>query len=457
MAINRESSNDTAIRLRIKRDGKYVANKNGATDLQDFVMACTVQEGIDSAAIQAQIVIQDSAGLINTLTGSESWEILFQTGNNEAVYNLYAYNIDSRARNGQSEAYIVECVSIEFLVNEATNIFGSAKKLYQKELKSKNIVEKILKETIGTRKSVFAEDSKNNHNFIATNWRAFDTIYWLAQKSVRSKSPGNNPQNGFLFFENRFGYHFKSVDMLIDEINQQSYSGKSNNKTGKAILYKYTYSQKKSGDEGNDDMRIDSISFPEDRNYLSRLRNGSYTGWSAAFDPSDFANSKLSQDTFAALQYNMSNNDGIWKSMSHLGGGKNPIEFYGNDIKKLMSTPKRIRYGVMPNRIYENTKTTNASQAKTQYNELPYLQSYQHLRIESLKSIQLLVNIPGNLDLYCGYGVEIDIPMTRPKGDKIERDRKYSGKYLISGIRHKYDGRSLTTEMLLYKDSIPKS
>ena len=115
MAINRESSNDVSFNLYLKRDGEYVTNKNGAKDLQDFVMACTIMESLGAAAIEAEIVIQDSAGLINSLTGSETWVISFNTGNNEASYSLIAYNIDSRARNGNSEAYIVQCVSAEFL------------------------------------------------------------------------------------------------------------------------------------------------------------------------------------------------------------------------------------------------------------------------------------------------------------------------------------------------------
>lgn len=454
MAINRESSNDVSFKLFIKRDGKFITNSDGAKDLQDFVMGCTVMESIDSAAIEAEIIMQDSAGLINSLTGSETWVLVFETGNNEGSYSLVAYNIDSRARNGNSEAYIVQCVSPEFMKNETTSIFGSSNTLFGKKTNSKEIVEKLIKKDIGTSKNVFVEDSKNKHTFVATNWRVFDAIYWIAQKSVRA-GQGKTPQNGFLFWENRGGFFFKSIDKIISDVNTQKYEDKTNLQNNKVRLYKYSYSPKKAGDEGNDDLRIDSISFPEDRNYLSALRNGSYAGWSSAFDPSVFANSKLGSDTFDALRYQLGGDDGLWKSMSHLGAGViNPIEVFDDEIKELVNFPKRIRYGILPNRIYDQQKDDKRD--KQQYNELPYLQAYQHLRVQSFKAIQLLVNVPGNLDLYVGYGVEIDIPVTKPKGDRYVQDRKYSGRYVISGLRHKYDGKSLSTEMLLYKDSIPK-
>ena len=73
MSIVRDTANDVSFSLKLRRDGSYVKNNDGATNLEDFVMACTVQEGIDSSAIQAEIVLQDSAGLVNTLTGSEEW------------------------------------------------------------------------------------------------------------------------------------------------------------------------------------------------------------------------------------------------------------------------------------------------------------------------------------------------------------------------------------------------
>ena len=86
MAINRESANDVSFSLKILRDGEEVESKEGADKVDDFVISCTITEGIDSAGVQAEIMLQDSADLISTLTGSETWRIEIQTGNSEAVY-----------------------------------------------------------------------------------------------------------------------------------------------------------------------------------------------------------------------------------------------------------------------------------------------------------------------------------------------------------------------------------
>ena len=118
----------------------------------------------------------------------------------------------------------------------------------------------------------------------------------------------------------------------------------------------------------------------------------------------------------------------------------------------MVLTPKRIRYSFLPNRIFDTGTGDNK-----QYNEIPELQAYQHLRMESFKNVQLLINVPGNVDLYSGYGIDVKIPATKPKNDKMKVDRKYSGRYVIAALRHKYDGKHLSTEMLLYRDSLPEN
>lgn len=449
MALSRDNSNDVSFSLKVMRDGQYLKNSEGASSLGNFVMSCAITEGIGKAGIEAEIVLQDSAGLINSLTGSELWMVTIETVHSKVQYRFQAYSITNRSRANNTEAYIVNCVTSEYISNETTNIFGSSNSLYNKKTKAKSIVEEILQQNIRTAKKLFIEDSNNNHNFIATNWRAFDTIYWIAKRSVR-KGNSNRPQNGYLFWENAMGYHFKTIDKIIEDVNNQNESTKSDPSGGKAQLYKYKYEPKRTGDEGDDERRIQSIVFPDDRNYLLSLRNGSWSGFSVGYDPTIMTNSKLSTEaptTASSYVYNINTE---WSNMSHISGGKNPVESFTKDIKQMIETPRRIRYDFLPNRIYDTQNTDNKN-----YDEIPYLQAYQYLRLQSFKNIQLLVTIPGNVDLYSGYGIHITIPKTRQDGDRFAKDKKYSGKYVIAGLRHLYSGNSLTTEMLLYRDSLP--
>ncbi|QBQ74898.1 hypothetical protein RW110999_013 [Cyanophage S-RIM4] len=473
MAMSRETANDVDFSLKVYREisgnkPKYLTAKNDgdaeASELADFVIALNVIESLSSSAIRAEITIQDSAGLVNHLKGGEFWRMTFKTGNTDATYDLVGYNISSRSRSGNSEVYIVECVSQDFLFNEVKNVFGSSKQLFQKKAKAKDVVTKLLKdkEYLKTSANLHIEDSENTHEFMVPNWRIFDTIHWIAQKSIR---PGtaSSPQNGFLFWRSSLGYHFKSIDKMIDEANQQTFEQVTDPKSGKARLYRYTYEPKKSDDEGNDDFRIDNITFPEDKNYLLALRNGSFAGYSTAFDINVFSNSSINPNTFSPIVYTF-DKKGIdksgknpkvidfWNKMSHIGGKVNPAIRFPDFVKQLVSRPKRIRFGALPNRIFDEKKGKD----KQQYSDLAYMQAYQHIRKTTLQNIQLLVKIPGNLDLYPGYGIDIVIPMTKPSEDQIVKDRQYSGKYIIAAVRHIYDTNSLVTECLLYRDALTK-
>ena len=75
------------------------------------------------------------------------------------------------------------------------------------------------------------------------------------------------------------------------------------------------------------------------------------------------------------------------------------------------------------------------------------------MRMESLKQCQMTIVVPGNLDLYAGGGVEINIPTTYKDGDTPKRDAKYSGRWLIAAVAHKAVGLNFQTELALMKDS----
>lgn len=456
MPIKTQQAAGAKLILKILRNGNYLTNAEGADEVTDFCMSMVINEGIDSAAIYAEIAIQDSANLINKLTGSETWEITLQTGNSDARYYMDCYNIDSRARSGNTDAYIVHLVSREFIQNESKSLFGSSKVLFNQKTKAEDIVKKIVKD-LPSKKKLHSENSLNSHIFIACNWRPFDTIYWVAKMSVRSGGgSGNKSQNGFLFWENKMGYHFKSIDKIIEDVNSQSVDTKTNLKNGVARLYRYAYEPKKAGDEDSDPFRIESITFPENRNYLLSMRNGSYCGYSVGVDPVKFGNSKVAPDTYTASGAEQYDLEDMWKKMSHITPGKNPVKEFDQTTQQLIRRPRRIRYSLIPNRNYDQKGSTADNK---QYEELTYLQAYQHMRLQSFKNVRVLITVPGNLDLYAGYGIDLYIPKTKPKRDKIERDAQYSGRYVIASIRHKYDGttQTLYTEMLCYRDTIPSN
>jgi hypothetical protein len=257
-----------------------------------------------------------------------------------------------------------------------------------------------------------------------------------------------------VFFENSLGYHYKSIDKLIESANSQSFDGKTNPSTGEAKLYNYVYSPKKvSENQSADQFKINSVVFPEERNFLMGLRHGAWSGFSIGLDPVTISTSKMGASSdLSADAYRYSIKD-IWKRMEHLKGNKNanPITKMDTSIQNMIDYPKRVRYTIMPNQIFD---PKNSSNPQANYEQLVELQAYQWMRIESLKNVKLQIIIPGNLDLYAGYGINVEIPTTAKSDTTVKLDRKYSGRYIIAGLTHKILNNNMETELLLLKDSV---
>ena len=165
--------------------------------------------------------------------------------------------------------------------------------------------------------------------------------------------------------------------------------------------------------------KIDSVSFPEERNFLMGLRHGAWSGYSVGFDPVTVNQSRWggeSSDLSADMyKYKVSE---AWKSMSHLGGKNsvNPMSRLDDEFMNLVDNPKRVRYTILPNQIFDkkwyNYIPGLVKDSQKNYEALVELQAYQWMRMETMKNTRLQVVVPGNLDLYGGYGIHITLPST---------------------------------------------
>ena len=456
MTIRRNESGDVEVRVNVFRNGQKLQSSDGNDDIYDFITGIEIYESITSSTIEVQLLFNDGSGFIGAMTGSEQFRIVIQGTILDRVYYVRAYNIEARTRMNTADSFIVNCASDEFFQNEITNVFGNSQVVFN-STSSSEIVEQILKTDqryIRTQKKIYIEESTNKQQFIATNWRPYDCIYWLAQRSTRKARKGGTLQNGFIFWENGLGLHFKSIDKIIDNVNNQTESD-SNFTTGATKLYTYVYSTKSSGSDSSDQFKIESIVFPEERDFLTGLRNGAWAGFSIGFDPVTVTQSKMGLSTDMSVNAYRYGIDAMWPKMSHLNESTavNPLSQLDNNIREITQYPRRTRYTALSNQIFDPKFVNNPQK---QYEELVELQAYQWMRFESLKNIKLMIKFPGNLDLYAGSGMNVIIPATYKRNQTTDIDRKYSGRYVIGGLTHKIVGTNMTTEALLLKDSIPR-
>ena len=456
-SIRRSESGDVEVKVNVFRNGQKLQSSDGADDIYDFITGIEIYESITSSTVEAKLLFNDGSGFIGAMTGSEQFRIIIRGTILDRVYYVRAYDIEARSRLNTTDSFIVNCASDEFFQNEITNVFGNSQVVFN-STSSSEIVEQILKTDnryINTKKKIYIEESTNKQQFIATNWRPFDCVYWLSQRSVRKARKGGTLQNGFVFYENGLGFNFKSIDKIIDDVNNQTESD-TNFTSGDSKLYTYVYSTKSSGSEESDQFKIETIVFPEERDFLTGLRNGAWAGFSIGFDPVTVTQSKMGLSTDMSVDAYRYGINVMWPKMSHLNesGSVNPLSQLDTSIKSIVDYPRRTRYTILSNQIFDPKFQNNPQK---NYEELVELQAYQWMRFESLKNIKLMIKFPGNLDLYAGNGINIIIPATYKRNQTTDVDRKYSGKYVIGGLTHKIVGTTMSTEALLLKDSIPRN
>ena len=209
-SLVREQAGQIEIALSIFRDGKRIETEDGGYNLMAFLRGFEIYESIANSCMECRLILEDSGGIIGRLTGSELFLVEIKSTIKDRSYYFRSYQIEARVRTKQtSETYLINCVSDEYMINETTNIFGNSEVIFKNETDAANIVKKLLgKEFLKSQKKIFVENTINKQTFISPNWRVFDLIYWMSQRSIRKSSKKGTLQNGFAFLIKCVDYQF---------------------------------------------------------------------------------------------------------------------------------------------------------------------------------------------------------------------------------------------------------
>lgn len=466
------------VKLRIKvgsEINKWFSNAQGADDMSEYVTEINIIEGIDVPSIRATLTMLDSGDFISTLSGGEFWELNITTPQFTHNYYMQCYKIADLAKQEKQSIYNIELISIEFLNNEVTNVFGTFK-----DKKSEDYIKMFVKgekeqKFLSSGKKLFHEESKDvKLRFVAPNWRPMNAINYVCEKTIRNAKTGSVDQGGYIFYENIFGFYFCSIDDMIKRAKQQSDSQKTQVGGGgtnfpKPRLYRYRYAQKSLDDryKGVDYSLINRVAYPKNYNMLEAIRHGNYASKAMSFDPVALVNTQLpsSASTEIVKQPLDLTIEKNWKDMEHLET-EMPISPSKFKAHKQAMTPRRTRLkpiicdlnSQFSSSIGKNGNKSNPKDStKTMMEAATKAANYGFMRLQALKMIQLQITVPGNLDLYAGHGVYVELPKAIPSKDKTEIDLRYSGLYLIAGVHHKYTAGQLSTNLYLLKDSIKSS
>ena len=235
--------------------------EHSLVDVRKLCSGFNYIESIDSPSVRMEIAMFDTIDLISGMTGNEIIQITIETDSAPGIeleITQKIFKIGEITKSERAQLYVIYTVSPETINNETNKVFKS----FKDNIGSAHVEWCVKEKLKSSGKNYSYEPSKGNFRFLAPTWRPYDCIGYISDKIVSSITN----TAGYLFFENRDGYYFHTIDWLCSDRNPTA-----------AKPPKYTYEQANVGDSDFNAFKIESINFPDRANHLEKMRSGTYS------------------------------------------------------------------------------------------------------------------------------------------------------------------------------------
>jgi hypothetical protein len=404
---------------------------NNKIDLTNSIVFCDYFEDILSPCVMMTIQVAATYSIYNGLPirGGEKVELDIETysGNFKLIgdYAMYVYKVSSIVADGTKEYFTLHLCSREGLTNETARV----QKKYEKKPINEH-VEAILKDVLKTKKykSKNIEKTSNSYSFIGTLKKPFHILTWLGPKGVPSTSSSGNSGKtakgvaGFVFYETKDGFNFRSIDSLVSSIESQNAS------TSKEAIpqYKYDPGITQSNDVANN-FNIINYNFEKNTDLMKSLRVGMYANITYFYD--------LYKNKIDGITYSINS-----EIKSKLGGSKIPYpKDFGNRPSRILFRSSDV--GMLDAEgTTEDSGRDNTDMAKS-------FSRYNLLFTQALNMI-----VPMNINLKAGTIIYAQFAKV-DASQSGEVDSEQSGNYLIKEVRHHFEGGQMISSLKLIRDS----
>ena len=419
---------------------KIVTGQANPFDFRYMVVELNYFEDIYNSFISGNMVINDTNNFLNGLgfNGNEHLILKFtKPGFEQKIEKVFRiFKVSNRTLvKDQNESYILHFCSEELLLSEQYKISKS-----YRGMKISDMVKDIVNNQLNVLPTKFLaeniEETSGIRDLIVPNLKPFEALSWLSTYAI-----SNDPKTSgspYLFYENLNGYNFRSLQSLF---------------TGQ-VYAKYNYEVKNIRDPNdnrildlNSDFRrvfkYDTIS---NFDSINMIDTGAYANRLIAVDPI--------RQTYTVNNFDYTNYFNRAQKLNNNG---------------IMSTATN-RKGDSANTTYDavlKVVTTNTGQATKN----PYIRShqgnikdinvettvpYRTAQISQINAIKYRILVPGDPLLTVGMIIEFILPDVRPTDLGREKDKYYSGKYLVTAIRHKIDQENKFVSFVeISKESLP--
>ena len=427
----------------------------GVTDIKKLMAELNVFESIFKNALTGSVVVTDAQNLIAKLEINGTERISFQLstpGANdsrsmidasvETGQPFYVYKITDRRQIAPGTLlYTLHFASREFI----RNLRPKVSQTYRGNI-AYQVIKILMDENyLDSRKEISYEPTGNINDVVIPNMRPFDAINMIAKKALPEKSGGV----GYYFYETTKGLYFRSWDNMVTVKGSQMRDTKQ--------IFRYMPMNV------NDDTIEDKINHDYQSVESYRFVNNFHD---------IAANTIMGTYAHTALTYNLydkSYKKDVFRYDHEYGNSKHTDqtadrfskEKYAvaaesrvdTDDKKISEYPES-RVSLLPTtQFLHGDSNTGAGYGLDVAQDGPkFVQGVsQRAQIENGTTLHMVVK--GQSYLEPGDLIEFKLISVDEKNPDGEEDPQYSGRYVISKIRHQVNSVKYTCAIECVKDS----
>jgi hypothetical protein len=447
VGVNRDySTNSTTDGIRYSKDYNLIAlnilsGQFITLDLKPMLVELSYFEDIYSNSVSGQILISDAQGLIEKmgLHGNEYIRMAFGKDGNpnvmiDKLFRIYSISNRQKTTGFDTENYVIHFCSDELILSEQYKI--------SKSYNGKG-VSQIINDVLLTYLRVPSnkydpkniEQTKGVYSIIIPNLKPFEAINMVSLYAQSATKIGAD----MLFFENAKGYNFASLQSLFE----------------KAPYYTYEYRPKNISME-NYDKNIDKEIFNvlgyeilKSFNVIQGISSGTFANRLVTIDP-------LLRD-YKTTDFNYLDYHNKSKSLNNFPVVNNLKNRFGN---ALYETPQACFKLAGTNSGWEKVdyiKSKPGSVTKNMFVETFFSQRKSQISLANYTRAKLY--IAGDPNVTVGTTVNFNLLSQDPasSSDPKQLDPYYSGKYLVTAVRHIIQTGGYNTILEIVKDSLPQA
>ena len=405
----------------------------GTFDLKASFVEMSYFEDIFSNTVTGRLIISEAEGFIEKfhLTGNEYIRVVFTKASDKnfdinILFRVYKISDRMLVGNMQTEGYIMYFCSDELILSEQYKVSKS-----YPGTKISDIVTDITKNylKVPKNKGVNIETTTGIYDFVVPNFKPFEAINWLSTYA-QSATTGVFGSD-MLFFENKYGFNFLSLQTMFNQTPYRTYSYQPKNVDNKTQSIQDKF------------YSVISYKLVNTVDTLGAINSGQFANQLITVDPllqryitTNFDYSKYFSQATTLNKYPIVNGtenrfgDAVFETpqavikVSPTNHGQKDVPFIGNK-------PGSFSHDIFAE-VYIPNRTAQ-------------------LTLSNYNKIKMVID--GDPGAAAGTTINFNLLSMTPRAQDKKLDDFYSGKYLISAVKHTITITGYTTVLEIVKDS----